>query len=467
MNSYYEILGLEPGASPLEIKKAYFKQIRQYSPESDPEQFQKIREAYEQLQNGQNKANTPAFPPVNDPFAQQMLEQIEQHRRAGNKTMFRDTCEDAWRYFPDNIQFLYLLIIAQRACGNTGKAVKNAELLVSKEPENKWFQRELAVSYMERGFTQKAFFACERAYELGCRDEDFILMYSRECYDYGEYDTGIQILLEVIEKDKKWSKNEMPELLEAYFALLTMNSYMDDDIFPRIIDNLSHALEQYHLYMADYKLELATIICHSAVFSDDAPDVYLKVEHIFSILHKECQTEQEKKYIADALSDYNFQRLAEDDRIGETLKYAYDAFFGVDDIEPIIQKFALLDTELCMLEEHTEILEQAEIIKKEYPAFYEKMQDFLQKLESEKNLPLLKDRLLKEYRRLEPMMNGGHYYNKYPEERERSRGILISNGTTGEPYVRSGKKIGRNDLCPCGSGKKYKHCCMNKDLSGN
>jgi preprotein translocase subunit SecA len=25
--------------------------------------------------------------------------------------------------------------------------------------------------------------------------------------------------------------------------------------------------------------------------------------------------------------------------------------------------------------------------------------------------------------------------------------------------VQKGKKIGRNDLCPCGSGKKYKHCC--------
>ncbi|MCP8321802.1 MAG: SEC-C domain-containing protein, partial [archaeon] len=23
----------------------------------------------------------------------------------------------------------------------------------------------------------------------------------------------------------------------------------------------------------------------------------------------------------------------------------------------------------------------------------------------------------------------------------------------------SGKKIGRNDPCPCGSGKKYKKCC--------
>lgn len=26
-------------------------------------------------------------------------------------------------------------------------------------------------------------------------------------------------------------------------------------------------------------------------------------------------------------------------------------------------------------------------------------------------------------------------------------------------YVREGKKIGRNDKCPCGSGRKYKYCC--------
>ena len=30
--------------------------------------------------------------------------------------------------------------------------------------------------------------------------------------------------------------------------------------------------------------------------------------------------------------------------------------------------------------------------------------------------------------------------------------------------VREGKKIGRNDPCPCGSGKKYKQCCMRKDI---
>jgi len=31
-----------------------------------------------------------------------------------------------------------------------------------------------------------------------------------------------------------------------------------------------------------------------------------------------------------------------------------------------------------------------------------------------------------------------------------------------KPIIRD-KKIGRNEPCPCGSGKKYKKCCMNKE----
>jgi SEC-C motif len=31
-----------------------------------------------------------------------------------------------------------------------------------------------------------------------------------------------------------------------------------------------------------------------------------------------------------------------------------------------------------------------------------------------------------------------------------------------KPITRAGSKIGRNDPCPCGSGKKYKKCCANE-----
>lgn len=34
-----------------------------------------------------------------------------------------------------------------------------------------------------------------------------------------------------------------------------------------------------------------------------------------------------------------------------------------------------------------------------------------------------------------------------------------SAGEKKKPYVRKTKKVGRNDPCPCGSGKKYKNCC--------
>ena len=40
---------------------------------------------------------------------------------------------------------------------------------------------------------------------------------------------------------------------------------------------------------------------------------------------------------------------------------------------------------------------------------------------------------------------------------------MVASGGSTEPEqkqpVRKGQKVGRNDPCPCGSGKKYKKCC--------
>jgi len=46
-----------------------------------------------------------------------------------------------------------------------------------------------------------------------------------------------------------------------------------------------------------------------------------------------------------------------------------------------------------------------------------------------------------------------------PEEPE---AMHLSHGegeTKRQPVRRKKRKIGRNEPCPCGSGKKYKHCC--------
>ena len=42
---------------------------------------------------------------------------------------------------------------------------------------------------------------------------------------------------------------------------------------------------------------------------------------------------------------------------------------------------------------------------------------------------------------------------------EDDREAPVAPGADGRPVRREGPKVGRNDPCPCGSGKKYKQCC--------
>jgi preprotein translocase subunit SecA len=42
---------------------------------------------------------------------------------------------------------------------------------------------------------------------------------------------------------------------------------------------------------------------------------------------------------------------------------------------------------------------------------------------------------------------------------EASRPVEPSPTTPVEPYRRANPKVGRNEPCPCGSGRKFKKCC--------
>ena len=52
----------------------------------------------------------------------------------------------------------------------------------------------------------------------------------------------------------------------------------------------------------------------------------------------------------------------------------------------------------------------------------------------------------------------GYKPSELKEEKLAQRNFRLPAGENG----RKSKKIGRNDPCPCGSGKKYKNCCMKK-----
>jgi preprotein translocase subunit SecA len=61
--------------------------------------------------------------------------------------------------------------------------------------------------------------------------------------------------------------------------------------------------------------------------------------------------------------------------------------------------------------------------------------------------------------------NNGHTPNEIFEKFEKPNLRPLPD----EPFefdaaeMKIGNKVGRNDPCPCGSGKKYKKCCLGKD----
>lgn len=52
----YKVLGIAENADEKEIKRAYFRLVRQFSPERDPDRFQEIRAAYGMLTAGEKDA---------------------------------------------------------------------------------------------------------------------------------------------------------------------------------------------------------------------------------------------------------------------------------------------------------------------------------------------------------------------------------------------------------------------------
>ena len=57
----------------------------------------------------------------------------------------------------------------------------------------------------------------------------------------------------------------------------------------------------------------------------------------------------------------------------------------------------------------------------------------------------------------------GEYNNTMPLWMLKGHTLADAASQSRPAVVREGRKIGRNEPCPCGSGKKYKNCCFGKD----
>jgi curved DNA-binding protein CbpA len=136
--SYYEVLGVPREADERQIKRAYFALIRKHPPETDPEQFQKIREAYEVLSRSESRREYDAFGVM-----QRQRAEVDAALSAGQEAMqareWKRACthyEEVLRLAPD-LHFardLYGMALLHGGLGD--KALEQFDALVRAQPMN-------------------------------------------------------------------------------------------------------------------------------------------------------------------------------------------------------------------------------------------------------------------------------------------------------------------------------------------
>lgn len=467
MKDYYQVLGLTDGADAKEIKRAYFKLVRKFTPEKDPERFREIREAYEILkeaaQDEENGALKLLFP--DDPLAHRMHAQIADALKQRDYGQAIATAEAALSYCGECEGFLYLLGLSQREGGNTGKAVKTFERLNRLYPDRVEFCRELAISYMERGYGKKAYAAFGRAYEAGCRDLEFLLLYSHCCDNCIETKRMVALLEEAATIARKDPVKYVDEWLDSYAGLFSVGITLSDEVFCQKLSGFLECLRMLREKLAEYEdtvRMIVMILLQTVINKELASDASVRkqLEQIRQAAAWDGESELDESIWKCFEEEATIAAIEADKRLSSLMKRGYEAF-TMEDEDPKIPRYAQLDTMLCILEEWPAIQDEIEIVRECYPVFYQYLEDFIHTLEAPENHELLQERLQKEYDRMCVYMRGGFYYKEHPDRR-RSSGMTKWESEENGTYVRNERKVGRNDPCPCGSGKKYKKCCGRK-----
>ena len=223
MENYYEILDIDSSVSEQDIKKAYISLLRKYPPEKCPEEFQKIREAYETLGNPKARAEYNAL--------SKYKYEIDSFLNTGKQAM------DDENYKKAIIEFKKILVIepslsfARNFLGlallydnQIEPAISQFERLIKDNDTNSIYFYNLAITYKKNNNYVKAEQMISKAWERDRINPDIVLEYSNLFVLQQKYDKAIEILRKAVEYDRTVDFQDFIYLFEMVHVYLYSNS---------------------------------------------------------------------------------------------------------------------------------------------------------------------------------------------------------------------------------------------------
>jgi tetratricopeptide (TPR) repeat protein len=329
---------------------------------------------------------------------------------------------------------------------NSGKAIRIFEELVAQEQNNAGFARQLAQAYAMRGWHKKAITQFRRALSL---DEDNISLWLGliECYlatkDFQSAKETVWDGIEVSNR-KGWDN------LELYYHIIQIDIFTNDHL------NMNKHLEELKNKAVEKEEERANVAWFLAALSKMIHSIGLYEESAATIdTALALQPDDEQIEIIKKEVETQHSILAElkklkkdpsmDSRLAEILDGELHLCDNKDCLDCKITQFFF---EMEVIMEIEPLRKDILRLKNSYPELYNMKKEFFDNVLNRKKEEYLFATYAKKFKKYQKLCP-----ERFEPEDDEEEEYQF------QPYTRPEPKIGRNDPCSCGSGKKYKKCC--------
>jgi tetratricopeptide (TPR) repeat protein len=432
---YYEVLGIEKNADPQEIKRAYFSLVRQFPPERFPEEFKALRAAYDTLADEKKRAEydeTDALPEEIKPLFYQAQMASDRGRHTQAAELYRTILQIHPKLRTVQEEYAWTLEDA----GKNGKALEVWEQLCEQESANAEYAINLARSYDHRGWRKKALDQYRRALEFDKDNQEYwveLVNYHGKAQELDEAKAVCQQAMATIGEKAH---------IELYLCAYSICESEDFTAAEKYLQNIL-SLAEKNPPDEENLLMVVTVLLTSLVDPDRVQfyPFIKKLADMLPSIDDEMRSGLEwsgRNFDIQSLEAKGFHELFHDLFI--TLNNNFEA------PEAQNEKTAM---ECYLLSEPETFRPQLIRLKKEYPQLYDLHKAFFDEVMRTRDLEIMLHRRMKKLDKKK--------YRSVDTDGEEE------DGWDSEPVVqtvhRESPKIGRNDPCPCGSGKKYKKCC--------
>ena len=421
METYYQILEIEEKAEQQTVKKAYFKAIRKYPPDKEPERFQKIREAYEVLMDEEKRAEYDKQFDM-DPAFRSAFCHAQELKQQGDYEEAIQCCNEVL-HIAEEEEFLLLLGNLYYENDNAGKELKVFEKLVKKYPEKKDYQVYLARAYQHRTWWKKSLQILEQLQDENYQSLLFFDVYG-EILKENEFFKNASVVYEkgkiYFEQSGQVEKHlQMYSVMQAEHIACELNREdhcIDSEKLCSFIENYIHFLQEQDENL--YDLREGLFITAAVLQDEQYPQLRPYLNQICELAQKTAERgelEPEYRFTLNLAGDnLEVERISKDDKILPEIRKDIDQlyqfhrsiaamkvmmesmlgqgdFFGgvesnLDEMEEYSEyQMMVLDLKLTILDYWNQAKEQMARVKEQYPVLQEILGDFVNDVLKESN----------------------------------------------------------------------------------